>query len=77
MTTICPGFVKTAMTESNKFPMPFLMELEDGVRHIQLAIDRKLTHYAFPWQLATAVRLGRLLPNSLYDKILKDQKAAK
>jgi hypothetical protein len=31
------------------------------------AIERRKKSYAFPWQLATLVRIGLLLPNSIYD----------
>ena len=48
VTTICPGFVKTPMTESQKFPMPFIMELDAAVERIERAIEKKRTEYAFP-----------------------------
>ncbi len=77
VTTICPGFVKTEMTAKNKHPMPFLMELDDAAREMHAAIRDRVTHCAFPWQLATVVRAGRLLPDALYDRALKKQRAQK
>jgi short-subunit dehydrogenase len=77
VTTICPGFVKTEMTAKNKHPMPFLMELDDAAREMHAAIRDRVTHCAFPWQLATLVRAGRLLPDAVYDRMLKKQRAVK
>jgi len=77
VTTICPGFVKTEMTAKNKHPMPFLMELDDAAREMHAAIRSRVTHCAFPWQLATLVRAGRVLPDVLYDRMLAKQRASK
>ncbi len=77
VTTICPGFVKTPLTESNDFDMPFLLELEEACRLMHQAIRKQKTEFAFPWQLATAVKLGRYVPNGLYDRLLAGQRAAK
>lgn len=71
VTIICPGFVKTAMTEKNPDPMPFLMELDDAVRIMHRAIMKKKTRCTFPWQLATIVKLARLIPDSLYDRAFR------
>lgn len=71
VTIICPGFVKTAMTEKNPDPMPFLMELDDAARIMHQAIIKKKTRCTFPWQLATIVKLARLIPDSLYDRAFR------
>ena len=49
--------------------MPFLMELDDAVQKIVRAIEKRKKSYAFPWQLASIVRLGMLMPNFMYDRI--------
>ena len=71
VTDVQPGFVKTAITESNKFKMPFLMELEDATERILAGIDRRASTVAFPWPLATAVRTSRLLPNGVWDRTIR------
>jgi NAD(P)-dependent dehydrogenase (short-subunit alcohol dehydrogenase family) len=70
VTTIHPGFIKTPMTAGRRTRMPYLMELDEAVEKIIGAIEGRRTSYAFPWQLATIVRLLRPLPDALYDRIL-------
>ena len=69
VTIIQPGFIKTPLTSGRKSKMPFLMELEDAVPHFLKAIEQRKKFAAFPWQLATFVRLGRIFPAWLYDRI--------
>ena len=70
VTTICPGFVKTPLTDKNTFSMPFLMELEPATEHMFRAIIQGRSEYAFPWTLASLVKGGRFLPNFLYDRMM-------
>ena len=51
VTTLCPGFIRTAMTQHNKFPMPFLMSKEKAVEKMLNAIFRKKKVYNFPFLL--------------------------
>jgi short-subunit dehydrogenase len=69
VTIIHPGFIKTALTEGRHAQMPFLMELDSAVQKIVHAIEARRKSYAFPWQLASIVRVCMLMPNSLYDRI--------
>ncbi|HEY7507378.1 MAG TPA: SDR family NAD(P)-dependent oxidoreductase [Nitrososphaera sp.] len=71
VTIIHPGFIKTPLTAGRKAKLPFLLELNDAVKKIVWAIETKQESYAFPWQLATVVRVGMLLPNSVYDWIAR------
>ncbi len=71
VTTISPGFVRTAITERNRFPMPFLMDLEPAVRIMCRGIERRAREVRFPWQLALAVRLLRAMPDPFYDWIAR------
>jgi|SRR5690606_19250996 len=48
--TICPGFVRTPLTEGMK-GMFFVVELDDAVRAIAGAIDTRRRTYTFPWQM--------------------------
>ena len=69
VTIIHPGFIKTALTAGREAKMPYLMELEDGVKKIVGAIEREKKIYAFPWQLATMVRASMFMPVAMYDWI--------
>jgi short-subunit dehydrogenase len=70
VSTISPGFIKTSLTSGRANKMPYLMELEDGVKKIMRAIEKRKKFYAFPWQLATLVRVALVFPVSLYDKFI-------
>ena len=69
VTIIHPGFIKTDLTAGREAKMPYLMELEVAVRKIVSAIEREKKSYAFPWQLATIVRAGLIMPAAMYDWI--------
>lgn len=69
VTIIQPGFIKTPLTSGRANKMPFLMELEDSIPHFINAIENRKKFAAFPWQLATIVRVSRIFPAWLYDKI--------
>jgi short-subunit dehydrogenase len=69
VTIIHPGFIKTPLTAGRDAQMPFLMELDDAVKKMARAIERRRKRYSFPWQLATIVRAGLIMPIFLYDQI--------
>jgi len=69
VTIIQPGFIKTPLTAGRHHKMPFLLELDDAIPLFIRAIERKKKFAAFPWQLATIVRAGKIFPASLYDRI--------
>ena len=51
VTAVCPGFIKSEMTDSNNFYMPFLMDTDVAAKKIIRAVDRKKKVYIFPWQM--------------------------
>src|SRR5688500_2274816 len=69
VTIIHPGFIKTAITAGRQAQLPFLMELDDAVKKIAGAIEKRKKTYSFPWQLATIVRAGMIMPTWMYDWI--------
>lgn len=68
--TICPGYVKTPMTEKNSYPMPFLMEVDDFAKKSFAKIKTGSSYSVIPWQMGVVAKLLRLLPNALFDKAL-------
>jgi short-subunit dehydrogenase len=71
VTIIHPGFIKTPLTAGRHAEMPFLLELDEAIKRIVRAIEKRRKSYAFPWQLATIVRAGMLMPTFMYDRISK------
>ena len=69
VTIIHPGFIKTPLTSGRDAQMPFLMELDDAVKKMVRAIEKRRKRYSFPWQLATIVRAGMIMPIWMYDQI--------
>jgi short-subunit dehydrogenase len=76
VTTVCPGFVRTAMTEINQFHMPMLMEPEDAAQRIVRAIRRGRKVYNFPWPLMWLMRMTRWLPDWVVARTMSDYNAA-
>lgn len=70
ISAILPGFVKTPLTAKNKFPMPFLMEVEEACRRIIAGLDAGKFIIAFPGALALPMRLLRSLPSPLYFRLV-------
>jgi short-subunit dehydrogenase len=70
VTTICPGFVKTPMTEVNEFKMPWLLSADEAARRIVRALRRRRKVYDFPWQMSLFMKLSRFAPDWLVDRIM-------
>jgi short-subunit dehydrogenase len=70
VTTVCPGFIKTPMTEHNTFYMPGLLDAPEAARRILRAIQRGKKVYNFPWHVHLMVKLSRWVPDSLMQRFL-------
>ncbi len=68
-TCVFPGFVKSEMTASNRFPMPFLLETDEAAARIGRAIFAQQAELWFPWQMALPARVLGLLPSGLYARL--------
>jgi short-subunit dehydrogenase len=71
VTTICPGFVETPLTSSNKHPMPFMVKAPHAAGLIAQAIEKKKMVYHFPFILASIVRVLGILPRTWYRALMK------
>jgi short-subunit dehydrogenase len=69
VTIIHPGFIKTPLTAGRNAKLPFFLELDDACNRMVDAIEKRKKRFSFPWQLATIVRLGLIMPMKLYDQI--------
>ena len=69
VSVICPGFVRSRMTASNRFPMPFLMDADEAARRIRVGLARNRGRIAFPLPMYLAVWGLSGLPNFLLDQL--------
>jgi short-subunit dehydrogenase len=72
VTTVCPGFVRTPMTEANQFKMPFLLEADEAARRIVAALRRHRKVYNFPWRMALLMKLTAWLPDWAVARAMSD-----
>ena len=63
VSAICPGFVRSRITDRNTCPMPFFMEADRAARIILAAADRNVGLIAFPWPMRFGVWMLSILPN--------------
>ena len=70
VSSIAPGFVRTPATDSNEFPMPFIIEAEEAAKRIADGLAKNKTHIAFPKRFTFLLRLINLLPRGLYVKLV-------
>ncbi len=73
---ISPGFIKTPMTDTNEFTMPFIKSSEFAAEKIYKGLLKKNKfEIAFPIELTSILKFLRILPYSLYmylvDKLIK------
>jgi Short-chain dehydrogenases of various substrate specificities len=68
VTIINPGFIETAMTEKNRFKMPFLMTAADAARVIANGLERGKRVVEFPRPMSLLMRFARLLPGAVWDR---------
>lgn len=63
---INPGFVKTPLTDKNRFSMPFLMAVDDAAKAILRGLRSNRFEIRFPFLFAGIIGLLRILPYRLY-----------
>lgn len=70
VSVICPGFVRSPMTDINPFPMPLLMDTSRAAALIKRRLARDHARIAFPWPMYLLVWLIAALPPRLTDRLL-------
>ncbi len=65
--TICPGYIRTPMTDVNTYAMPFIISADDAAKRIARVIKVGKSFAVVPWQMGFIGSLLKLLPNWLYD----------
>jgi short-subunit dehydrogenase len=71
--TLLPGYIDTPLTRDNRYPMPFLMSAETFAAQAYRAIASGTSYRVIPWQMGIVAKLLRCIPNSLFDRLLKNQ----
>ena len=66
---ICPGYIKTPLTDKNNFPMPFLMAADKAALYIKRGLQLNKPLIIFPKIIYYIMMILGLLPNKLSDQI--------
>lgn len=72
VTTIAPGYIRTPMTDINRYSMPFLMDVDVATAKFVDAIQTKRRFVIIPWQMGLIARLIRFIPPFLWDWAMKN-----
>jgi len=65
--TLCPGYIKTPMTDVNPYPMPFILQPADAAQRMARVIASGSSFAVVPWQMGLAGWVLKRIPNWLYD----------
>jgi short-subunit dehydrogenase len=72
VSTIAPGYVRTPMTEINRYKMPFLMNVDVFAEKFACAVESKLPFKIIPWQMGVIAKIMRLIPPFLWDYLMRN-----
>jgi short-subunit dehydrogenase len=71
ITTVCPGFVRTAITADTPFRNPVkMLEPAQAAAYLVRAIERKPRDYVFPFSTALGMSFLRGVPNWFFDWLM-------
>lgn len=68
---VCPGFVRTRLTEHNPFPMPLMISPEKAALYIMKGIERRQFEIHFPQRFTLLMKLVEILPRPLRLALLR------
>jgi len=71
--TVKPGFVRTPMTDKNKFHMPFLMDVEKAAKIIISGIKKEKRIIQFPLPTVIGAKLFKFMPDLLFDFLVSKE----
>lgn len=66
---ICPGFVKSNITDQNTCAMPGIIDIDEAAKKIAIGIKKNKPIIAFPWYLRLSTWFLSILPNCISDYI--------
>ncbi len=70
VTTVCPGYIQTQMTEANDFHMPLMWSAQKAADVIKRRLMKRPARLSFPWPMTFLVWLFMILPAPWVDGFL-------
>ncbi|MBA2654716.1 MAG: SDR family NAD(P)-dependent oxidoreductase [Gammaproteobacteria bacterium] len=70
VSVICPGFVKSAMSDKLVGPKPFLITATKAAEIIKNKLEKRRPEIIFPSLLNVGIKILNILPNHFADKLL-------
>ncbi len=71
VTTICPGWIRTPLTEQLEGTLEHILELDQAVEEIAYAIRKKLLFYTFPRMMRLKLGFLRTWPRTWQDAMIR------
>jgi short-subunit dehydrogenase len=65
-----PGYVRTPLTDRNRFRMPFLMPADRAAELIVRGLERGRREIHFPPVFSWTLKVLRIVPFPLYERII-------
>lgn len=70
LSVICPGFVRSRITDANNYTMPFFMEGNKAAKIIIKGLNKNKPRIAFPWIMYAILSFLSVLPRPLQSFIV-------
>jgi 3-oxoacyl-[acyl-carrier protein] reductase len=71
VTTVCPGFVRTAMSQAPYKRKVKMIEPEQAAQHLVRAILRRPRNCVFPWSMRMGLAILKLMPDRVFDWMMR------
>ncbi len=72
VTTVCPGFVRTAMSTQVPYKRKVKMiEPEEAARYLVKAILRRPRNCVFPWSMRMGLTILKIMPDRIFDWMMR------
>jgi short-subunit dehydrogenase len=72
VTTVCPGFVRTAMSTGVPYKRKLkMLEPEEAARYIARAVLRRPRNCVFPWSMKMGLAILKVMPDRWFDWLMR------